>query len=170
MSIVRLAKECDFEAIFDLRAGLHSENGLRDSLGNPLPLDEDKVRTVLRRALCPKDENGLFAGSQYPAWIGVIGTSDLIEGAVYLAADQPWYSKSLILIELFVYVRPEYRQSSHFQRLVAWSKRFSSEIGIQPLMMGIITTDREPAKSRLYRKHLGEPAGSTFLYMGNGGI
>lgn len=168
MSVVRLAKECDFAAIFDLRDGLHSENGLRDSLGNPLPLDEDKVRTVLRRALCPKDKDGLFAGSQYPAWIGVIGSSDLIEGAVYLAADQPWYSKSLMLIELFVYVRPEYRQSSHAQRLIAWSKRLSHEIKVQPMIIGIITEDRAASKGRLYRKQFGEPAGSVFLYTGRG--
>ncbi len=164
---VRLAGPDDFDAIFDLRAGLHAENALRDALGNPFPLDDDKVRTILRRALHPKDETG-FAGFRYPAWIGVIGSSDYIEGAVYLAADQPWYSTALFLGELFVYVRPEHRRSSHAQRLIEWSKRHSRKVGIQPLMIGIITQDREAAKSRLYRKQLGEPAGSVFLHTSKG--
>ncbi len=158
---VRLAGPDDFDGIFDLRTGLHAENALQDALGNRVPISEDKIRHMVMRALVPVED-------RYPAWIGVIGSHDLIEAAVYLGVEQPWYSDALMLVERFVYIRPEYRQSTHFQDLIAWSKLQSDKSGIRPLIMGVITADREAAKCRLYRRHLGDPAGSTFLYTGRG--
>lgn len=114
-------------------------------------MNEDKVRSYLRKAF-----------SREGAIIGVIGTSDNIEGAIYLLIGEFWYSTDKHLEEFFNFVRPEHRKSKHAQGLIAFAKELSDDS--LPLLIGVISTERTAAKVRLYRRQLGEPIGAFFFY------
>lgn len=170
-SRVRLAGPQDEEDLFSMCKELHNENAMRDPLGKRIAMEEEKVRRTLHRALHPvRDNQGLFAGHQYPAWIGIVGPPGAAEGAVYLALEAPWYSNYMMLVELFNFVRVQHRQSTNAKDLIAFSKELADNMGIKPLIMGVLSQDREAAKCRLYRRQLGDPVGSFFVYQGPGGI
>lgn len=99
--------------------------------------------------------------------IGVIGDPGNIEALIFLLISSFWYSSAWHLEELFSYVRPQFRKSTHAKALVEWAKRASDEIGI-PLVIGIISNTRTEAKVRLYRRQLKDPAGAFFVYRKNG--
>lgn len=124
---------------------LHSENGLFD-------FDEDKVRDVIRRCF-------MRSGSI----VGVIGDPGKIEASTCLLISDMYYCRSWHLAELWNFVLPEYRKSTDIDALIEFGKRCSDQIGI-PLITGIITNHRLAPKARLYRRHLGYPAGAFFVY------
>jgi hypothetical protein len=144
-SIIRLAAASDEDEIMALCQELHSENGL-------FPMSEQRVREMLRR--CWDRKGGLM---------GLIGAPGAIEAMMLLLISSYWYTDQWHLEELFSYVRPSARRSTHAKTLVAWAKRASDEIGI-PLVIGILSNTRTEAKVRLYRRQLQDPAGAFFVY------
>lgn len=146
---VRLADQTDVEELFDLCLSLHEENFI-------FPMAGHKVRTMLESATLPEIDKrrGL---------IGCIGPRGKVEAAIFLEIDSLWYADEPGLIELFSYVKPEYRNSNNSRDMISWAMAMSNHFRL-PLMIGVISNQRTQAKVRHYKRALGEPAGAFFLY------
>lgn len=144
---VRTAVPEDEEGIMELARLVNNENGV-------FKMNEDKVRGMVRPSLY------LSGGI-----MGVIGPKDRIEGLVLLRVSQYWYSDAAFLEEMCVYVHPEYRaaKGGRARKLVEFAKQASERLGL-PLMIGILSNSRTDAKTRLYERQFGAPAGAFFLY------
>lgn len=143
-SVVRLAVPEDRASILAMIQMLHDENGL-------FSLSTRKSEICVDRYF-----NGEYA------IIGVIGPVGAIEGSIFLAVEEPYYSDDLQLSELWNIVHPEHRRSEHAKALIGFAKRCSDEIKIT-LMIGIISNHRTKEKVRLYGKQL-TPAGAFFVH------
>jgi GNAT superfamily N-acetyltransferase len=144
---VRTAVPEDEDGIMALCRLLNTENGI-------FKMNETKVRDMVVPSLY------LFDGI-----MGVIGARDHIEGMVLLRISQFWYSDERFLEEMFVYVHPEYRaaKGGRARRLVEFAKKASEKLSL-PLMVGILSNSRTDAKTKLYERQFGNPAGAFFLY------
>jgi hypothetical protein len=144
---VRTAVPEDEEGIMELARLVNGENGV-------FKMNEDKVRAMVRPSLY------LSGGI-----MGVIGHRDRIEGLVLLRVSQYWYSDATFLEEMCVYVHPEYRaaKGGRARKLVEFAKKASEKLEM-PLMIGILSNSRTDAKTRLYERQFGNPAGAFFLY------
>lgn len=165
-SRVRIANPGDEDQLFEMTKVIHSENAARDPLSTRITFDEAKVRRTLHRALYPvRDNQGTYAGYEHPAWIGVVGPQGAIEGSVYLSIEKPvWYSEKLMLVQLWCFVLPAYRQSTNLKDMIAFSREFSGSSNIKPLCARVDNTGSEAAKDRQYRKQMGEPIAALYVY------
>lgn len=143
-SIVRLAGPQDEAGIMTLCELLHEENGLP-------PMDRELVRDTIQAAF---DQRG--------GVIGVIGPVGALEGVIYLSISRFWYSHTPHLEELFNFVHPDHRKSSHAKALIEFAKGCASD-GVR-LVIGVVSNKRTEAKVRLYERRLGKPAGAYFVY------
>lgn len=123
----------------------HQENG-------QFTLSMPKVEAMIDRAF-----------NRQGAIIGVVGGHNRVEGAILLVIGQPWYTDDWCLEEVFNFVHPEFRRSSHAKDMLTFSKRCSDELGI-PLVIGVASNERTEAKLRLYRRQLGDPVGGFFIH------
>lgn len=146
-SIVRVAQPSEEQDVMRLCRSLHEENGIFD-------IDEDMVRAMLLRAF--NRQGGI---------IGVIGEPGHLEAAIYMLLSHHWYSREPHLEELFNYVVPEFRKTSHAKSLIAFAKRCSEEMNLK-LVIGVVSNIRTEAKVRLYQRQLGTPAGAFFVFPG----
>lgn len=137
---VRLARPDEGDVLYALLMGLHEENG-------QAPLDPVKTRVEIENMLDPKI--GI---------IGVIDGPDGLEGAVGMILTSWWYTSRPHLSEVFNYVRPDRRKSTHAKHLIEFAKWCADDLGIR-LYMGIVTTERTEAKERLYRRQLAHIGG-----------
>jgi len=96
------------------------------------------------------------------ASIGIIGAVHNVQAAIYLSINHFWYSSQSVLMELFSYVRPEYRRSSNAKVLLEFAKESSRRLDT-PLLASVISNDRTEEKIRLFQRSLGKPAGAFFL-------
>lgn len=144
---VRTATPQDEDGIMELARLVNNENGV-------FKMNDDKVRSMVRPSLY------LSGGI-----MGVIGQKDRIEGLVLLRVSQYWYSDATFLEEMCVYVHPEYRaaKGGRARKLVEFAKKASEKLEL-PLMIGILSNSRTDAKTRLYERQFGSPAGAFFLY------
>lgn len=160
-SVVRIANIDDWQEIWRLILQGHNENGI-------FTLSPTKVSWFMHRALAPEAIAPQDLGPR--AVIGVIGRPKRLEGLVFVAIGEYWYSEQKHLEEFGVYVDPEFRKSGHAIAMVSWMKDQVEETGL-PLITGIMSNIRTEAKCRLYRRYLpkiGEffcvmPKGSTVL-------
>jgi len=141
---VRKALPRDREPILEICRQNHSENG-QFSLSLP------KVEAMVDKA---------FTGGG--AVVGLVG-DNRIEGAILLLCAQFWYTDDWALEEIFNYVHPDFRRSTHAKDMIQFGKRCSDELGI-PLVIGVVSNERTRAKMELYRRQLGDPVGGYFLY------
>lgn len=155
VSRVRIANAADVDELFELCSHLHEENFI-------FPMCNHKVRDMLANATRPEIE--LRRGI-----IGCIGEPREIQAAIFLEIDSLWYSDVPGLIELFSYVKPEFRSSTNSRDLIAWAMAMASHFDLA-LMIGIISNHRTQAKVRHYRRALGEPVGTFFLFNATTGI
>lgn len=144
---VRTATPADEEGIMVLARLVNGENGV-------FKMNDDKVLSVVRPSLY------LSGGI-----MGVIGPKDRIEGLVLLRVAQYWYSDAAFLEEMCVYVHPEYRaaKGGRARKLIEFAKKASEKLEL-PLMIGILSNSKTDAKTRLYERQFGNPAGAFFLY------
>lgn len=141
---VRVARKSDEPELLRLLHLMHAEGGL-------LPLDVERARETFNIAFNRK--GGI---------IGVIGDGK-IEAATYLLITTHWYTRSHHLEELFCFVDPDHRQSTHAKSLIAFAKDSATALAM-PLLIGIMTNKRMAPKVRLYRGQLGHPAGAYFIF------
>ena len=156
---VRLAVREDEDALMEVARQMHPVAALCSADGKALPLDEDLVRSELYRALLPPNPHR----NELPAWIGVVGSIGDLLGSVYLAMGTEWYSREPILVERWLYVRPDSRRSSIAVDLIDFAKKSAAAAGL-PLHVGHMTQGREKAKGRFYRRHFGTPIGASYLH------
>lgn len=148
-SRVRIADASDIEELFVLCCQMHDENFV-------LPMSETKVRDFLVNSTRPEIE-------KRSGVIGIVGDKGKIQGAMGLAFESMWYSDEMCIWDMWTYVLPQYRSSSNSKDLIAWAKMISDHFGY-PLMIGILSNHRTEAKVRLFKKQLGTPAGTFFIY------
>lgn len=148
---VRLAVEADIPALVAIGRELAMENAC-------MPFSE-------RRAY----EMALRGVRQQGAAIGVIGAVGAPEAVICMQISQYWYSDFAHLEELFIYVRPEFRQSARAKCLIQYAKMCSDHMKL-PLLVGILSQERTEAKIRLYKRQLGEPSGAYWLFNGKTGV
>ena len=144
-SRVRKATRADEPELMQLCRDLHAENAM-------FSMDEGKVAGMLERAF--KNQGAV---------IGVLGSTGVIEGAIFMLISSFWYSNDFCLEELFSYVKPEFRRSTNAKELVNFGKRCSDELGI-PLVIGVVSNIRTEAKVGLYKRQLADPVGAYFAY------
>lgn len=144
---VRIGAPEDEEGLMRLARLVNDENGV-------FRMNDDKVRAVIKPALY------LHGGI-----VGVIGPRDNLEAGVVLRISQYWYSDVSFLEEMCVFVHPDYRaaKGGRARKLVEFSKKVSENLNM-PLMMGILSNSRTEAKTKLYERQFGSPAGAFFLY------
>jgi GNAT superfamily N-acetyltransferase len=145
-SAVRTATSADEEAIMTLCRLLHEENG-------QFSMSEAKVRDALRQGL--ERRGGI---------IGVIDGADGLEAVILMSIGQLWYSDDWMLEEMFNFVHPDHRRSSHAKRLIEYAKECATHLGI-PLMIGVLSNHRTEAKVRLYERLLPK-SGAYFIFNG----
>lgn len=113
--------------------------------------------------------------------VGVIGPPDALEGAVLLRVTTFWYGFSggpeakPMLEERWLYVKKEFRAPSfdrkefrglkggRARKLCEFAKSTADSLGL-PLMIGILSDIRLPAKQKLYERLFGEPNGVSWIY------
>ena len=144
MTTVRMATPADFDGVMHLGRLLHAENGQH-------AWDDAKAQEIAAKLL--ECDGG---------YIGVIGAPDNLHGMIGIQLDQPWYSSAWMLVELFNFVHPAHRRSTHAKSLIGHAKGYADQLGI-PLVIGIISNHRTEAKVRLYRRMLPK-AGEFFTY------
>lgn len=142
---VRIADHGDEKEIMELCRRLHVENGI-------FSMDDSKVLETLRKAF-----------NRAGGILGVIGKRGNIEGLIYIAFGEFWYSRETHLEEYFSYIPPEYRKSKNAIELVEFAK-WCAENSNMKLVIGIMSDHRTMGKVRLYQRSLGEPIGAFFLY------
>lgn len=146
---VRMARPEDEEPVYRLLLHLYDENAL-------LPMSETKVRATIRAAT--RGEGGI---------VGVIEGKDGIEASIGMALSSFWYSEACHLNELWCFVHPDHRVSTHARRLIEFGKwcadRLSSEEQRVPLLLGIVTRHRLFAKLRLFQRQVPQ-VGAIFMH------
>ena len=145
-TFVRGATRADEHELLRLLHLMHDEGGL-------MPLDEHRARETFARAF--NREGGNI--------IGVIDGDKKIEAAICMTIGRFWYAEDFHLEEVFAFVDPNHRQSSHAKALLAFAKQCSKVLRI-PLLIGVLSNKRTAAKVRLYRAQFGESAGAFFLF------
>jgi hypothetical protein len=141
---VRLAVEADRPALVDLTTLLHGENGL-------FSLSLKKRDALLDRYFAKEG-----------SIIGVIGDEGAPVATMYLSITQPEYTDEYCLTEVWSFVHPNHRQTTHAKHLVEWAKFMATEVKL-PLLVGILSTHRTEAKVRLYDRSL-DRVGAYFLF------
>lgn len=142
---VRAARPGDENDILQLALMLHKENGM-------MKLDSEKVMGIIKRAT--SGEDGYI--------IGVIDGPEGLEGAVCLVIAAMYYTAENHLEELWNFVHPAHRRTTHAKRLIEWSKWCADQLSV-PLLIGIVTRDRLVPKMRLYQRQLPQ-IGALFLH------
>jgi GNAT superfamily N-acetyltransferase len=95
--------------------------------------------------------------------VGVIGRHRKLEAIIYLVMSSFWNTDEVHVEEIFAFVPPEHRRSTHAKLLVEFAKETADSMKMR-LFMGVVSTIRTQAKVRLYRRMLGEPVGAYFIY------
>jgi hypothetical protein len=146
---VRIADASYEGEIMRLAELIHKENGFFN-------MDRGMVRSMLYRAF---DRQGGI--------MGVIGTPNNVESMIYMLLSNFWYTADPHWEELWNYVAPEYRHTTHCVEQIRFAKWCSIESKI-PLLIGVISNKRTEGKARLYRRVLGDPVGSFFMWKPDG--
>lgn len=155
-AVVRPAGVHDEEAVLDMARLLHQECGIRKGDGKPLRFSEKKVRALIHRAIKPAADDRI--------WLGVIGEPGNVQASACLEILQPYYSDEEFLAEHWNFVLPAYRKSNTAKHLMAFSKALAATCKL-PCCMGIMSTERQPAKMRFLERHLGcKPMGGYFVF------
>jgi GNAT superfamily N-acetyltransferase len=146
---VRLARAEDEEPVYRLLLELYAENAL-------LPMNEAKVRAVIRTGT--RGQGGI---------VGVIDGPQGIEASIGMAFSQFWYTEATHLNELWCFVHPDHRQTTHAKRLIEFAKWCADRLSVSgtrvPLLLGIVTRHRLLPKLRLFQRQAPQ-VGALFMH------
>jgi hypothetical protein len=158
---VRIAVETDEEELVGMLRHHAEECGIRYSSGRSLSFSPFRARMTIRHALTPMKDMTVDGPGGV---IGIIGPPGALEAAIGIGVQYPWFSDEPYLTEIWNHVRPEYRRGPHSRALIGFAKHVA-DVTQMPLMMGVVCTERQAAKARLYEREVGvEPFGAYFLY------
>lgn len=148
---VRLAKSEDYDNLLALCEMAHAESGF-------FPYASELVEDIVRPVLRP---NGVVP--QHPTVIGVCGPSHAIEASMCLMQTKLYYTHFYGLVDLWCFVHPDHRRTTHHKDLLEWAKGVAEQMCLT-LMSGVVSTDRTEAKLRLYRRQFGQPVGGYYFW------
>lgn len=147
-----------------------------DSVRIATPADEARLFALLQRlqecnftgmpyaAYLPVDTHRLW-GHVNAACRGQSGIAGVIDGpdgelvaSVGIFAIQPWWSSAFYLCQHWLFVTPETRQSNYARDLFKFSEWHRADMSQRcgydiPLETTVLSTDRLPAKERLWSGH-----------------
>jgi GNAT superfamily N-acetyltransferase len=143
---VRLAVPQDLPGLLELMRVACREDAEHE-------MDEERVINMLRRYY---EKQG--------AIIAVIGQEGLPEAYILMIMDDIWYAKpgTLQLLELSLFVHPDYRKSDRAKQLMQFSKQASEGLSVD-LTIGVFSNKRTEAKIRLYQRQY-KQVGAYFMY------
>lgn len=144
-STVRIAVPTDEAPIVEILRLKHAEDGNGG-------FDESMVRAMVQRGI-----------RQDYAMIGVIRGVSGIEATIGLFIGALWTSQDQHLSDLWHFVMPPYRKSSHGKALLEFAKWTSSQLD-RPLMMLTIRNEKTAKKCELYERQLGPARGFMFQW------
>jgi hypothetical protein len=146
---VRLARPEDEEPVYRLLLELYAENAL-------LPMSERKVREAITAGT--RGKGGI---------VGVIDGPQGIEASIGMTFSSFWYTEAVHLNELWCFVHPDHRQSTHAKRLIEFGKwcadRLSQSGTCVPLLLGVVTRHRLLPKLRLFLRQAPQ-VGALFMH------
>lgn len=145
---VRAAVPADEDAIMGLMRLAFKEQPI-------LPLNEQKIREKIR--MCTERKKDVLGGV-----VGVIDGPEGLEGYVIAIPSRYWYTDAWHLEELSNFVHPDHRHPGHAKALIEFMKWFTEQLGL-PLQMGILSTIRLEAKTRLYSRQM-KHCGAVFVH------
>lgn len=143
-STVRLAFPSDEESLVDLLRLKHVEDGVGS-------FDENRVRLTVHRGI-----------ARDFAMVGVIRGKERVEASIGLFVGGWWYSSDENLSDLWCFVHPEHRKSTHAKSLIEFAKWAATQLD-RPLLMAALANETTARKVQLYERQFGKPAGSIFL-------
>jgi len=126
-----------------------------------LPWDEDLIRELTTAFFIYHPSNHFHE----PGMMAVIEKDGQLVAMIALRITQLWYSKSPLIEELFNFVHPDHRRSTHAKALIQYAKSLADDLRL-PLLIGIVSNDRTEQKIRLYQRYL-PFAGAYFVYRGD---
>jgi hypothetical protein len=148
---VRIATRRDEEELIEFCRIEHAANGFGEF--NPV-----RLRQTLRRAFEPRRND-----------LGVIGIAGerQIEGSLGLMVETPFNSEQPFLQQIWNFVLPEYRRSTHARDLIAWANCMAmpaTEGGLGlPVWIHAMSTPRTEAHLRMMKRQFGEPVGYSWV-------
>lgn len=150
--MVRLAREGDVPAVLGLLETMHEESGV---FNFDKPLVHDIVSRLTR--------------DRSAGVIGVVDGPEQVVATVGLSLSQgAWYTRERTLCELWSFVHPEHRRSTHAKNLIAFSKECAertTEAGCPITYFSTVkvgaSTER---KLKLYERQ-SSPIGTLALYL-----
>jgi len=142
-SEVRLARGEDFGPLLALLKLRHEEDGIGR-------FDESRVLATLIKGI-----------ARDMAVIGVIrsGSGD-IEASIGLFTAGWWYNTDTYITDLWNFVAPDHRKTTHAKRLLEFAKEAAVFLK-RPLIMSKVLNERTEAMLRLYGRQL--PKGGEFF-------
>lgn len=95
--------------------------------------------------------------------VGVIGEKGKELKAYIIMQIAPiWYSNEWQLLELSLFVSPDYRKSTYAKQLMSFSKQAAKILDLD-LTIGVFSNERTAAKVRLYQRQF-KQVGAYFMY------
>lgn len=143
---VRLAVPEDLPALLELMKVACCEDAQHE-------MDEERVLAMLGRYF-----------NKQGAIIAVIGAEGSPEAYILMVMDEIWYAKpgTIQLLELSLFVHPDYRKSNRAKQLMQFSKQASEGLAVD-LTIGVFSNTRTEAKIRLYQRQY-KQVGAYFCY------
>jgi GNAT superfamily N-acetyltransferase len=140
---VGYAERDDLPRVVALLRAMHEET-------QKLPLSEERMLA--------------FVGQVFRAGAVVVSrdAQGRIMGTCGLLVDQPWFSTSVVVRDVWLFVAREARREGHARALLRWARMYARALGA-PLMVEVQGGHRAAAKVRLYRTELGSVAGATWM-------
>lgn len=132
---VRIAGPQDEAALLSVLTLLHQENGLS-------PMSTEKVIRMIKHAT-----------GQQGGIIGVIDGEHGIEATIGMTISQWWYTDEYHLEEIWNFVHPDYRRTTHAKRLLEFAKWTSERLNLR-LLCGVLSVKRLEGKMRLLQRQL----------------
>jgi GNAT superfamily N-acetyltransferase len=114
-------------------------------------MDEEKVLAMVMRHY-----------NKQGAMLAVIGEIGQPEAYLLMVLDEFWFSRDYQLLELSLFVHPDYRKSTRAKQLMIFSKQASKGLSLD-LTIGVFSNERTEAKIRLYKRQFRQ-VGAYFCY------
>jgi hypothetical protein len=154
---VRLARPEDEAALFRLLMALKDDN----NRGLDFRIDDDRVMEHI--VMGTRMKCGMHGVIDAPDDLGELA------GSIGVIWDRLWFSSDWGLAQLWLFVRPKYRNGNHYaENLVDWAKSIRDDLekraGQRVLMANsVISTERLDAKLKFWQRHSGHLVGGVFM-------
>lgn len=133
---IRYATAGDLPAVKDLLRLMHAEIGMA-------PASEKKAEAVVSRCFGRDTGCVLLACNADGTVVGTLG----------LVFDQFWYTDAWHMQEMWTFVHPDHRRSTHAKDLLLTALATARQVGV-PFVAAVFTDQRTEGKRRLFARYL----------------